>query len=281
MNDLQNIKSAQKNRHMKAILKATILCSALTLFMACSDDDAIESIDASVTPGSLDLTLDTMVGNEDFQLDTEYSIAGERVSFTQFRYWVSNIVLINKAGEHVEIPNSYFLIEETGALSIQDGAYEYPPNKRETINLSAVPGGEYIGIEFGIGIDQRYNDNLSLQAGELSQLNGMTNISWMWHTSYIFTSIKGSLLDDDTTLILETGLNDNYHTVNVALENAVEVSNTAAQEILLHVDLASIIEGIDVRTTPVVGASTPEAMELMANNFAYKSFTVAPVANED
>ncbi|MDN3596665.1 MbnP family protein [Zunongwangia endophytica] len=265
---------------MKSIIKSAILFSLLIAFTACSSDDDVNNLDASVSAGSLDITFNNMVGDEDFQLDKEYSVNGEDVSLSQVRYWISNIKLINDDGESIEIPESYFLIEETGAISIQDGAYEYPAKNRDVINIASVPGGTYTDIEFSVGVDQVYNDNLSLQAGELSQLNGMTNISWMWHTSYIFASIKGNKAGNDNNLVFETGLNDNYKTVTIDLEDALQIDGTSTGKIQLKADIAAILDGIDIEETPVIGAATPEAMELMATNFETKVFTWMSLSNE-
>lgn len=267
---------------MKALLKLTVIFSILISLVACSSDDSLDAIDASIEqPGSLDLTFNAMVDDEDFQLDKEYSIHGEQVSFNQLRYWISNVSLISESGERVEIPNSYFLLEETEAISVQDGAYQYPAKKRETISLENIPAGDYKEIEFSVGIDSTYNNNLSLQAGELSQLNGMTNISWMWHTSYIFSSLKGTNLGDESNLILETGLNSSYRKVIVALPETLTLNSSKEGFINLKVNIPSILDGVNLGETPMVGASTPEAMELMANNFQDKVFTYDPAMNNE
>lgn len=260
---------------MKTFLNYLTAFLFISLTIACSSDDNIDDYDSSIDqPGALDLTFSTMVDNEEFTLNKAYTINETPVSFKQFRYWVSNISLTTSSGEQAVIPDSYFLIEETDAISIQDGAYEYPARKRQTINMENIPSGDYDEIVFSIGVDSTYNNNLSLHAGELSQLNGMTNISWMWHTSYIFSSIKGINMSDDTELILETGLNSSYRTVTIPLNQPMRINSSNKESVNLKVDLTALMNGLKLDETPTIGAATPEAMEIMADNYSNSVFTL-------
>lgn len=168
-----------------------IILSALTILSSCKKDE--ETI-IDNTPGAASITFDAVVGSEDFALGKDFTVEGKTYNFKMLRYWVSNVVLVKSDGTEFSLADSYFLIEETPALDIQDGAFTYPAKKRESVSLANVPNGEYTSVKFSIGVASKYNDNLSLQAGELSQLSGMTNISWMWHTSYIFSALHGKVL---------------------------------------------------------------------------------------
>lgn len=260
----------------------SILVLLIISLTSCSSDDDTISTDLTVTsPGELAITFDNQVGDADFVLNQEFTINGQTVTLNQLRYWVSNISLINDEVETVAIADSYFLIEETDAISIQDGAYEYPATKRETVTLSGIPAGNYTGISYAIGIDSKYNDNLSLQAGELSQLNGMTNISWMWHTSYIFTSVKGNIANSETALKLETGLNDSYRELSLSFDKALVVDASESNDLVIKADISGMLQGIDFTETPEIGASTPEAMNLMADNFQNVTFSLEAATDEN
>lgn len=174
---------------MKKLL--SIIAISVILFTSCSKDEDL--VPAAETEGKATITFDAAFGTQDFALNKDFLSGATTYNFTRFRYWVSEAVLVNSQGEEYKVPNSYFLLEETAAIPVQDGAFTYPATKRESIDLREIPVGDYKTIKFSIGVDSRYNDNLSLQAGELSQLNGMTNVSWMWMTSYIFTSIGGKV----------------------------------------------------------------------------------------
>lgn len=250
--------------------KIYILLAIVTvLFSACSKDDNNDTNQS--IKGSTTITFDSKVGTEDFKLNKEFTIAGTIYSFTQLRYWISNISLTNTEGTIFKVPASYFLIEENNAIAVQDGKFEYPATKREDISVSDIPAGSYKSITFSIGVDSTYNNNLSLQSGELSQLNGMTNISWMWHTSYIFSSLKGTRAG--AAITVETGLNTNYRTLTIPVNVTINAGTTST--IKFTVDVTKIIDGIDLATNPTVGATIPTLMTQVADNYSTKAITIS------
>ncbi|MBO9673499.1 MAG: hypothetical protein J7577_08645 [Sphingobacteriaceae bacterium] len=249
-----------------------ILLSAL-LFTSCSKDAQLAAVNES--EGKATLTFDAVVGISDFALDKDFTVGTKTWNFTQLRYWVSNVVLVKASGEEYAVPNSYYLIEENKAAET-NSAYIYPANKRESVELAGIPAGDYKAIRFSVGVPEKYNNNLSLQAGELSQLNGMTNVSWMWATSYIFSSLKGKVTEAATTktIAVETGLNTNFKTVALNLPSALHISSAKSTTILLNADVTRITDGIDIMSTPVVGASQATVMAAVAANYSGKVFTV-------
>jgi hypothetical protein len=261
---------------MKHIL---LLSTIAALFLtSCSKDDDNATTGFS---GQTTLTFNSIVGTTDFALNKDFTINGSTYNFTQLRYWVSNISLINDKGVAYKVPNSYFLLEENNAIEVQDGSFTYPAHKREDINISDIPAGTYKSITFSIGIDSIYNSNLSLQAGELSQLNGMTNISWMWHTSYIFSSLKGIMNagTESTAITIETGLNKNYRTLSIDFPASVSIGTSATAAIKFNVDVAKIIDGLDLSTTPVIGAAQATQMTMVADNYSTKAIVASSAAS--
>lgn len=253
------------------IKKSFFSIALLTMMASCSKDTEL----VEVAGGNLSIEFDNVVGNEDFALDKAFDIDGKTYTFNSFRYWVSNIRLQKQNGEWIEIPNSYYLIEETKDIAIQDGAYTYPARKREQIDLQNLPIETYTAIEFGIGVDSELNDNLSITSGELSAMTGMTNISWMWHTSYIFTSLKG-LAEDGTTKIIkiETGLNDNYRTVKIDFKTPVNLAQETRSKIEFKGDVLSLLGSFDSWETPVVGAQQLKQMKTISDHFSTNFFTL-------
>jgi hypothetical protein len=252
--------------------KVIILFSAIAITLgSCTKEKIVTEGD-----GTLNLSFDARVGTEDLALNKEYTIQNRTYKFDQFRYWVSNVILVKADGSEVKIPNSYYLLEETGAVDVQDGSFTYPANKRETVSIKSIPMGTYKAIKFSIGVDSRYNDNLSLQAGELSQLNGMTNVSWMWHTTYIFSALKGSVKEGSTTksIQVETGLNDNYKSLSLQLPSSVEISAKKETAIGVEVGVDKVFDGVDLVTTPLIGAGQASIMQQVATNYATKVFSV-------
>ncbi len=241
------------------------------LISSCKKEDTVTEHEGDVT-----VSFDARVGNEDFGLNKTFNIDSHTYNFKHLRYWVSNVSLIKNDGSEYKVPEAYYLIEETDVQSVQDGAFQYPAKKREDVEINKVPLDNYRAIKFSIGVDAPYNDNLSLQSGELSQLNGMTNISWMWHTSYIFSSLSGTFNNGsgNTNIRVETGLNDNYKTVTLDLPSAIKISSAKKSNIVLYVDIAKIIADVDLTATPIIGAAQADVMKTIAGNFATKVFAV-------
>lgn len=260
---------------MKNLNKIALLLLTILSFQSCSDDDTVPNVETG--NGTAQITFDAKVGEVDFALDTPFLINNESYQFDHLRYWISNVSLVSANNTALPIQNSYYLIEETKAQSVQDGDFTYPAKKRETIDLQTIPAGSYTKIRFSVGVDETYNSNLSLQAGELSQLNGMTNISWMWHTSYIFSSLKGKNTTTNNPILVETGLNSNYRTVELVLPSALVINTSKSGAVTVNVNIAKILENIDLTATPTVSASTPAAMTNVANNFRDQVFTVSSV----
>lgn len=262
---------------MKKLL--TILSLSSILLASCTKDNQLTAVpqgDAKTT-----VSFDATFNGADFALNKNFKLGNKTFNFTKLRYWVSNVSLVNAAGTEVKIPGSYYLLEETNEIDLRGVNNDapttiYPANKREDVILKEIPAGDYKTIKFSIGVDQKYNDNLSLQSGELSQLNGMTNVSWMWLTSYIFTSAAGTISDGTNTkqLLVETGLNSNYKTVSLDFPSTLKINMDKATKVVLNVDLAKAFDGIDLMATPVVGASQATVMATVANNYATKVFSV-------
>ncbi len=250
-----------------------IFALAAALFISCSNDDSSETV-TPVSAGEVALTFDTRVGTADFALNKDFTVGTQAYNFTKLRYWVSNVILIDSKGAEYKVPSSYYLMEEVGNLDLSgtiNDSMIYPANKRETITLKDVPAGDYKGVKFSIGVDSKYNDNLSLQSGELTIANGMSSIAWMWHSSYIFSSVGGTVKEgaSSKTFTAETGLNANYKTVTIDLPAPVNFST--AKGIVLNVDVTKIFDGVDVMKNPAINAMTAPLMSTVATNYATKA----------
>lgn len=261
---------------MRTILSVALIA---TLFLTSCEKEVGTILPE--TEGKLTLNLDAQFGNQDFALNTDFSSGTKTYNFNKLRYWVSNVSLVDENGQSFEVPNSYYLVEETGAINLTGVNNDlattiYPATKRENIELRDIPAGIYKQIKFAVGVAQKYNDNLSLQAGELSQLNGMTNVSWMWLTSYIFSSVSGKVTEAGSTknISVETGLNANYKTVSIDLNQALRIGSNKKSTIALNVDVSKIFDGVDITNNPVIGASKATIMANVATNYATKVFSL-------
>lgn len=253
------------------------LLAAGSLYSGCTTEEVIEQI-LVVAPSETTLAIDARFGNADFEVKKDLTAGANTYNFDMFRYWLSNISLVTESGAEHKIPDGYYLMEEVTDLNlstINDGV-TYPAKKREEVVLTNVPAGRYKTVKFSIGVDSRYNNNLSLQAGELSIANGMSNVSWMWHTSYIFSSLSGKVFNGSTNaqaFLAETGLNENYRSVSVELSTPLVVDPTKPSKLKLNLDVAKVLENVDVVANPTINAGKPEKMEQLANNLSRNAFS--------
>jgi hypothetical protein len=91
--------------------------------------------------------------------------------------------------------------------------------------------------------------------------------------------LKGKVTESaiTKTIVVETGLNANFKTVSLNLPSVLHIGSTKSSTILLNTDVTKITDGVDIMTTPSVGASEATVMSAVAVNYATKVFTVKSV----
>ncbi|MEZ5013713.1 MAG: MbnP family protein [Chitinophagales bacterium] len=105
-----------------------------------------------------------------------YTIEGVATTLNYCRFYVSNIRLVNAAGEEIVAPEHY--------LYVQPDPDEY--------SLGDIPDGDYTAIRFDIGIDSATNhgDPSLYPLGD--PLGAQSpNMHWGWLNGYIFLRIDG------------------------------------------------------------------------------------------
>lgn len=242
----------------------------------CMQNGSIVSVTRVPGSGNMTLTVDKKWGAQDFALNTALSAGGHTYQFSELRYWLSNVELVREDDTTYKVPNSYYLMTEHDTLAgaVGDTSSRGVPNvdvaagKRETVSLTGIEPGVYKGIRFGIGVDDTYNNDLTLHAGELHAYNHMSFISWMWMTSYIFMRAKGECTT--CTAVLTTSCtpdaaggrgfqydvgnkqngavapSTNYRTVTMAFPEALTVHLAKSTHVELELDVAKIIAPEDI-----------------------------------
>ena len=123
----------------------------------------------------LTVIFDHYVGDRLLQFDSvNYkNELGQAYIVTKFKYYIGNIRLKKRNGGTVAFKDYYLINEE------EEGS--------KKIVLEKLPGEEYTGIEFIIGVDSLHNCS-GAQSGALDPVNGMF---WTWNSGYIFLKLEG------------------------------------------------------------------------------------------
>ena len=124
---------------------------------------------------SLKIAISHLAGNAPLSLNTAYTNAfGESLTLTKYKYYLSNIALIDERDNKHFIPESYFLVDEGQEAS-------------KTLFAQA-PVGTFKAISFLIGVDSIRNVS-GAQAGVLDPYHDMF---WTWNTGYIMAKLEGT-----------------------------------------------------------------------------------------
>ncbi len=133
--------------------------------------------------GEVEIEFDHRAADDALDFGTEYTnAAGEKLTFTTFDYFISNIVLVKDDGTEYTVPkdDSYFLVKHDDVDS------------RE-IKLSNVPAGDYTGLKFMIGVDSAKSVSpVSERTGVLDPAGAASGMYWSWNSGYIFVKVEGT-----------------------------------------------------------------------------------------
>ena len=164
-----------KTKLKQSLMVAAILVGPL-MFAGCDKDEANGPAPTEPQVPSMTIEMDHLAGNRKFWFDTTYTnAAGENFTASMFKYYISNIRLVDANGVLHPIPESYFLVDHADPTSM-------------TLELNDVEAGTYTGMKFIIGVDSARNCS-GAQSGDLDPGLGMF---WTWNTGYIFMKLEGN-----------------------------------------------------------------------------------------
>jgi hypothetical protein len=159
---------------MKFIQKLSLAAAlfAVVFSSSCKKD---EVLDPSIK-SEIKIEFEHFFKNQKFKLNETYTATNpsQQMTFTTFKYYVSNVVIIKEDGSKEKIGGIFRLVDT------KDGSSFF-------LDVKNIPQGEYTGIQYMIGIDST-TTSLGVQGGDLDPINGMV---WNWNTGYIFLKAEG------------------------------------------------------------------------------------------
>ncbi len=194
----------------------------LPLLSACNNTE-------TKTQGTVALHFLHMVGTQPLHLESETYTGptGDTYTVSNFKYYISNVKLMNSAGQATYIePESYHLIAQEG---------------KSAIHLKGVPADTYTKLELSIGVDEELNHRIDHQ-GDLDPSNEMV---WDWNTGYKFLLLVGNFTGDTRSggLVFHVGGDVNYKTLTLDLPQPINLRDHKSYQIALKADVNEIFQG--------------------------------------
>ena len=266
---------------MKNISKLFIAIFAAAFIISCSKEETIGPNDKN----NIILEFDNRIGDQKLVLGTTKAknAMGEEFTVTTLNYFVSNIALKKENGEIVKFPNSYYLIRQADANSLN-------------VMLKDLPAANYTELSYTIGVDSLKSiSDVAQRTGVLDPASyGTDNMYWSWNSGYIFFKMEGN---SSVIPISAMGANqyqfhiggyggraavapNNLRTIKFALTDVAKVRSNIAPEIHIINDISKVFNGTtQVSLAKLNSIHSPAAGTVIAENYA-KGFIVDHVHND-
>lgn len=227
---------------MKKGLPLLGLAVASAIFLAgCKKDEE----------GSLKVTFRGAYGNDPLVMfDVHDYIDGQRIQFTRSEFFVSDLNLIDDAG------NAYPLTD----VELVDLTLTTPAAAEQgiTFTFNNIPAGVYPNFEFGFGVASDVNATKPVDYPSSSPLSNAGRYWDAW-TSYIFSKTEGNLdtiIDgvDNGTLgfSYHSGTDDLFRLFRI--NNEVSITDDGTTEILFTLDHEKLLgvpaDAVNIKTFP-------------------------------
>lgn len=171
-------------RNLFSKLIFSLLIGFSLQIVSCSkDDDGGDPDPLPDDKGTLQLDFDHKFGGDNLEFGVDYTNgAGERMKFSMFKYFISNIKLVKEDDTEIAIPGDvqYFLVDHSKTDS-------------RTIVINDVPAGMYKSIRFIIGVDSLANTlEVTARPPALDVSTNAAGMYWSWNSGYVFVKVEGT-----------------------------------------------------------------------------------------
>ena len=285
----------------KTILVSSILAASLLMSGCDSDSDNNDTPEQNeVATKNVSIDFRAVVGDTEVvcsennvtKLYTNVGTTNETVSFTDFRFFVSEVYMLKADGTRVAVTlqNNDFQYQaangdHTALLDFEDATGDCvergnTPELYTTL-VGTVPEGEYVDLEFTLGVPFAINHDKDSYV-DVKALN-QPNMNWSWQAGRKFTKIEVKPQSDpslvwnfhlgSTGCLANEDTNNSVVTSECAQANRVQISlqNFDAQRDYVRVNYQSLLSLNDV-SQDLGGASgcmsaliDPECEGIMSN----------------
>ena len=192
-----------------------------------------------------------------------HPMKNEKMFFTTFKYYVSNIKFKKSDGTWWSHPESYFLVDVSNPTSL-------------ILTVNNVPTATYTEMKYTLGVDSLRNVS-GAQTGALSTTN---NMFWSWNSGYIMIKAEGKSPNSSTgdfalhlggfkganNVVTEKSTNFGGATLNVSPSATPQIHMSANPAKLWHT-----IEGVTTKSKIMMpGADAKQAATDFYNSFNFE-----------
>jgi len=195
--------------------------------------------------GAIVINIVPTFGGEEVKFNnvTPHTFDGEKITFEDFKFYLSNIVLEDEKGEFINL-SEIKLVEFS------------PITGTATFNFRNIPLGDYQSIQFDIGVPASENADVwdPNRYGGSHPLNNESMYDQRFN-SYKFLVLDGNIGEgtDLKTFTYGPGANDIFIN-NKVINSSISLTSEITTSYNIEVDLQTVLTGIDVlnelRTTP-------------------------------
>lgn len=204
---------------------------------------------------SLEMHFHSYVNGDLLELGNTYDINGVATQLDLVRMYVSNIRLVDSAGNETAAEGKVLLVQTE-------------PDEYE---IGELPAGHYTKIRFDVGLDSATNHSDPATYNSDDPLSFQTpSMNWGWTEGYIFLMVNGEVDTDadgtpDTSLQGHLGTDD--YLAHVEINYDLTAADASTGIIHLVINWADLFDGIDLATDHIthVMDNVPMADAMLAN----------------
>tara|TARA_R110002050_G_scaffold100008_2_gene207266 strand:- start:4713 stop:5510 length:798 start_codon:yes stop_codon:yes gene_type:complete len=235
----------------------SLLALALIFNTSCKEDDPVVTPPVENKNVQVNLNYDFNFGNQDFALNTEYTLDnGYKVRYSLATFYLSKPVIMDDAGGMTALSPEYLIVRPDVTMS----------------DLGFIQEGHAHMFNFSIGVDSASNTengSTGVQPTDFSDPNHPLGpqpegMYWSWASGYIFVKIEGEVdFEGDGTYdqVFKYHLGTNEFRKDRSTMVHSDVLGGETINMLLAIDYKAFFNGVDL-TTEILSMSMGEGRAL-------------------
>lgn len=223
----------KNSRVLNRLTIAALVAATLTIH-SCKDGDFEPGTTPSPEPVEKTISIEVShrFDGQPLQVNTAYDLNGQTVTFTNFKYFLSDFQLTDDDGNSIvteQIGEGAVLVPTTG------GTFDFAKTTAETLH----------NVGFALGVDSlRNNADPMLSAYPLSLDSIAFDMHWGWTAGYKFMILEGMVEVDGTMQPFQYHIGFNEYFAVIPQEN-IDQTITGDYSIPVVLDIMGLVVGLE------------------------------------